>query len=72
MGNSSDENICQQAARKLRSTGYAPVSKLGCEVQEGIVTIKGNVPTFHLRQVAHSAVGKVHGVRRVQDLVEVD
>jgi osmotically-inducible protein OsmY len=71
MSKSPDERICEEATRKLRSTGYAPVSNLACDVQNGVVTIKGSVPTFHLRQVAHSAIQRIDGVREVQDLVEV-
>jgi hypothetical protein len=56
----------------LRASGYRSLWNLGCDVNEdGVVTITGILPSYHLKQMAQTAILRVAQVRQVRNLVEV-
>ena len=55
----------------LRSSSYLSLRRLSCEYHEGVLTIRGRVATFYLKQVAQSLLGKLEGVEVINNLVEV-
>ena len=55
----------------LRSSSYLALRRLSCDYHEGVLTIRGRVPTFYLKQVAQSLLGKLEGVEEINNLVEV-
>jgi hypothetical protein len=44
---------------------------LEVQVQDGVVTLAGSVPTFYLRQLATACARRVAGVRNIIDGIEV-
>ncbi len=66
-----DDLVRAAVAASLRSSGYLLLRDLHCEVADGVVTISGRVPSFHLKQVAQSVLMKVEAVRAVNNRVEV-
>ena len=56
---------------RLRSSGYPLLGRLACEVADGVVTLSGDVPTFHLKQVAQAVLLQVGAVRRVRNRLVV-
>jgi len=44
----------EQARADLSNSQYLAVRKLWCEVKGGVLTLHGRIPSFHLKQVAHS------------------
>jgi hypothetical protein len=65
------EDLFRAATEALRSSGYRPLGGLRCQVCDGVVTVSGVVPSFHLKQLAQAAVLKLAAVRGVRNLVEV-
>ncbi|MCE9556411.1 MAG: BON domain-containing protein [Planctomycetes bacterium] len=55
----------------LRKSSYLALRRLSCEYHDGVLTIRGRVSTFHLKQVAQSLLGKLAGISRIHNLVEV-
>jgi hypothetical protein len=56
----------------LRSSGYRPLWNLRCDVNEdGVVTLTGTLPSYHLKQIAQTGILRLAEVRRVRNLVEV-
>jgi hypothetical protein len=56
----------------LRSSGYRALWNLYCDVSEdGVVTITGTLPSYHLKQMAQTAILRLAQVREVRNLVEV-
>jgi len=71
-GLESDQDPPTVAARALlRSSGYHLLRTLQCQVSNGVVTIRGTVPSFFLKQMAQEEVLKLAHVREVKNLVEV-
>jgi len=45
--------------------------EFACEYQDGILTLRGSVPSFYLKQLLQSALLKVPGVLRINNQVDV-
>ncbi len=59
------------AESRLQRNSYPSLRNVSCEFQEGVLVLRGWVPTYYLKQVAFSAVAGVEGVERVVDQIEV-
>ncbi|HTI49719.1 MAG TPA: BON domain-containing protein, partial [Planctomycetaceae bacterium] len=69
----SDDSCIQQTARlNLKKSGYHPLGRLTCSVEDGVVTLAGAVPTFFLKQMAQSIVQRIEHVQRIENRVRVD
>ena len=54
----------------LRATGYPALRNLGVGVRDGVVSIRGRVPSYHMIQMATAAAMCVAGIREVR--IELD
>lgn len=68
---SSDCNLRHDVVTALHQTGYYQHRKLDIDVNHGTVIVKGNVPTWYLRQIALECIRRVTGVVRVVDRIRV-
>ena len=66
-----NETPADIAQRLLRNSSYYPLRFLTCTFNKGVLTIGGRLPSFHLKQVAQSAVIGIEGVVRVENKVEI-
>ena len=58
--------------RRLGESSYAPMRRVSCEYHEGVLILRGHVPSFYMKQIAQTLVGKVKGVGVVVNRLEVD
>lgn len=56
---------------KLAASPYAPLRRLTCDSHEGVLSIRGQVATFYLKQLAQTAVRGLPGVEEVNNQVQV-
>lgn len=61
----------EMAEACLRHSAYLALKDLSCEFRGGILTLRGRLPSYYLKQVALAVVAKVDGVERINDQVEV-
>jgi len=66
-----DKDLLQRVTCFLHQQGHVPLQSLEITVDQGVVLVRGRVPTFYLRQVAIACIKHVAGVTRVVDLIEV-
>jgi osmotically-inducible protein OsmY len=66
-----DERLRDAVLERLRSSGYLLLRRVRCEVRGGVVTLSGDLPSFHLKQLAQALLTKIGSVRQVRNLVEV-
>ncbi len=66
-----DRRIVAAASARLRACGYRVLANLQCESRDGVVSIKGVVPSFYLKQVAQALLKGIAEVREVRNLVDV-
>lgn len=65
------EQVVRSARDRLGQSGYGPLRDIRCDYAGGVLTLKGRVPTFYLKQVAQVTVKDVQHVRQVDNQLEV-
>jgi osmotically-inducible protein OsmY len=59
------------AERRLRSNPYLALKKVSCDSHEGVLILRGCVPSYYLKQIAQQAVASLEGVERIDNQIEV-
>lgn len=68
----SADSPAQVAERIFRASPYHAIRSLKCDYREGILTIRGPLPSYHLKQTAQTVVRDLAGVQRIENLAEVE
>jgi osmotically-inducible protein OsmY len=68
---SEQERIEAAARSRLRRSGYGQLQVVSCEFHEGVLTLRGRVSSYYLKQVVQSLVMRMDGVVEVNNRVEV-
>ena len=58
--------IQAEAQSRLRKSGYHQLHLISCEFHEGVLTLRGHVSSFHLKQVCADVDPQTGGRRRDQ------
>jgi len=66
-----DERLQREVQDILRTSGYAVLASLRCQVDHGTLTLTGSVPSFYLKQLAQHHGARTSGVEKVQNHVSV-
>lgn len=69
--NSTCQTPAITAAKMFRSSPYQAIRCLKCGFRDGVLTIEGCLPSFHLTQLALTAVRDLEGVTRIENRIEV-
>jgi osmotically-inducible protein OsmY len=60
------------AETRMQRSGYRELHDVACDFFEGVLTLRGSVPSFYLKQVAQSLVLHLDGVQELNNRLEVD
>ena len=72
MGISKEEVAIQSEAHsRLRTSGYPELHCIECDFHEGVLTLRGQVSTFYLKQVAQTLTRELEGVGEINNRLEV-
>lgn len=52
----SDQDIAEEAQRRLYTSGYIALRSVKCECRNNTVTLSGRLPSFYLKQLAQAKV----------------
>jgi osmotically-inducible protein OsmY len=63
--------IEEAAERRLRQSRYLELRAVSCEFHEGVLTLRGRVPSYYLKQMAQSLVDRIPGVSELDNQLEV-
>jgi osmotically-inducible protein OsmY len=63
--------VVEGAENCLRHNSYLALKNVQCDFHEGVLTLKGCLPTYYLKQMAQSVVGRIEGVKRIVNEIEV-
>ena len=66
------DQVTSQCEALLRASAYLSLRKLSCEYHEGVLTIRGQVPTFYLKQLAQACIQTAVRVEEINNQVDVD
>ena len=72
LGRAKEAQVVQaQAQSRLRKSGYHQLQLISCEFHKGVLTLRGRVSSFYLKQVAQTLVNQLDGVAEVNNRLEV-
>lgn len=66
-----DAALSERVDRMFRESHYRPLRQVAWTCEAGRVTLRGEVPSFHLKQVAQSLIGRLPGVAEVDNRLQV-
>src|SRR5688572_9874443 len=55
------DSIAETVQSRLQMSPYRSLQRLRCDYYEGVLALRGEVPTFFLKQVAQTIARKVQG-----------
>ncbi len=70
-GIAGSRHICELAVRRLEDKQYPQLRRIHCDYHEGVMTLRGVVSSFHLKQVAQAALVGLDGVEEIANRLEV-
>ncbi|HYT89933.1 MAG TPA: BON domain-containing protein [Gemmataceae bacterium] len=65
------EGPAELAEGRLRRSSYLALRGVSCAWDAGVLTLRGRLPSYYLKQVAQASVAQVGGVERVENRIEV-
>jgi osmotically-inducible protein OsmY len=63
--------MAEWAENRLRGNSYLALKNISCEFEDGVLTLRGCVPSYYLKQVAQETVAPVEGAARIVNLIAV-
>jgi osmotically-inducible protein OsmY len=65
------QEINLEAEDRFRRSGYFALRDISCDARNGVLHLRGRLPSYYLKQVAQAVAAEVEGVRRVVNRIEV-
>jgi hypothetical protein len=65
------QRILEGAESCLRSNPYLALKNVTCDYREGVLTLRGCLPSYYLKQIAQTAVARVASGVRIINEIEV-
>jgi hypothetical protein len=59
------------AERCLRRNPYLALRNVGCDWLDGVLVLRGCLPSYYLKQIAQEAVASLEGVGRIDNQIQV-
>ena len=63
--------VAREAATRLHDSPYLSLKAVSCEFRDGVLTLRGCLPTYYFKQMAQTAVAGLEGVASVDNQIEV-
>lgn len=71
-GDITDEQLAHRVAELLRRKAGIDENTVAVEVDDGVATLRGTVPTWMVRSVAYETAANMEGIRDIVDEIDVD
>lgn len=55
----------------IRGLGYLQLACIDCHVADGTAYLRGEISSFHLKQIAQSVASSIQGVHQVKNQIQV-
>jgi hypothetical protein len=64
--------VIEEAARRtLSESPYPVLRRVVCRFDHGVLTMRGRLSSFFLKQMAQTAVSRLEGIERIDNFIEV-
>jgi len=67
----SRDEVVEQAETRLRNSPYLALRMVSCETRNGMLVLRGSLPTYYLKQLAQATVAGTPGTPPVLNEIEV-
>jgi hypothetical protein len=64
-------NLSDRAEGLIRGNAYLALKNVSCDFRDGVLTLRGCLPSYYLKQVAQTTVVGLEGVDRIVNLIQV-
>jgi len=65
------KNPRERVERLLARHPYLALRRISCDFSDGLVTLRGCLPSYFLKQMAQTAIAEADGVERIDNRIEV-
>jgi len=65
------QRVDEAAEARLHRSQYVELRAVSCQFHEGVLTLRGQVPSYYLKQMAQSLVDSIPGVLQLDNQLEV-
>jgi osmotically-inducible protein OsmY len=55
----------------LRRNPYLALKNVSCDCRDGVLVLRGCLPSYYLKQIAQETVARLAGVRAIDNQIEV-
>ena len=59
------------AERSLQRNPYLALKNVSCDWLDGVLVLRGCLPSYYLKQIAQEAVASLEGVERIDNQIQV-
>jgi CheY-like chemotaxis protein len=59
------------AENRLRRHHYLALRHVSCAYRDGVLTLRGSLPTYHLKQITQAVVAGIEGVERIKNEIVI-
>ena len=59
------------AEQCLHSNPYLALKNISCDMLDGVLVLRGCLPTYYLKQIAQEAVAPLEGIERIDNQIQV-
>ncbi|MDH3717390.1 MAG: BON domain-containing protein [Planctomycetota bacterium] len=64
-------SVVAEVQRELRESPYLSMRRITCDYHEGVLTLRGNAPTYYVKQLAQTIALRTKGVDEVANRINV-
>jgi osmotically-inducible protein OsmY len=68
---SGGDRITRLAEERLQNSPYSALRTVSCEYYEGVLILRGRLPTYYLKQLAQEVMREMDGVLEIANQVHV-
>ena len=63
----------EEAVRnRLNESAYPSIKHIDCQFDDGILVLRGRLPSFFMKQVAQETIADLDGIKEIVNCVEVN
>jgi hypothetical protein len=61
----------KSAKERLQHSAYLELRRVSCDCHKGVLTLRGRVPNYHLKQLAQSLLSEMEGIQELNNQLVV-
>ena len=67
----SHMDLAEWAESRLRSNSYLALKNISCAFDDGVLTLRGCLPSYYLKQIAQETLAPLEGLAQIDNQIDV-